>query len=379
MSPYRDATISYTDRTISERHITLALDPCIGTLYLSPGCVDAQRNVLTIERHKRKMRAYSFNKYGKPEEVLVLQEVEKPVPKENEVLVKVRTTTINDFDWCLTRGKPYAYRLFFGIFKPRKKLHIPGMEVAGTVEKVGSKADKFEPGDAVYGDTSEYSFGSFAQYMCLNEKALNHKPAKMSFEEAASIPHAAMLAFQGLYDVGQIKREQKVLINGAGGGVGAFGLQFAKLHKAEVTGVDTGAKLKMMQQQGFDHVIDYKREDFTKNSQHYDLILDCKTNRWPSAYLHVLNPNGKYITVGGQTSKLLLLLFFKPLVSLFSNKKLHIVALKANKDIDYVNRLYESDQIKCIIDGPYPFEKVPWAIRYFGEGKHHGKVVISVS
>ncbi|MGY8915713.1 MAG: NAD(P)-dependent alcohol dehydrogenase, partial [Flavobacteriales bacterium] len=216
------------------------------------------------------MKAYTIKNYGVPDKVLRLLDVEQPEPKNTEVQIKVCATTINDYDWCITTGKPFAYRLIFGIFNPKKRLTIPGMEVAGFVAKVGNNATKFKEGDAVYGDISEFGFGSFAEFLCIDEKALAPKPDGMSFEEAASIPHAAMLALQALRDVGQIKDHQKILINGGGGGVGSFGIQLAKLYNADVTGVDTGEKLKAMEAQGFDNVIDYKQEDFTKSNQQYD-------------------------------------------------------------------------------------------------------------
>ena len=197
------------------------------------------------------MKAYNIKNYGEPDKVLRLIEAKQPEPNNTEVQVKVCATTINDYDWCITTGKPFAYRLFFGIFSPRKKLMIPGMEVAGIVEQVGNNVTKFKAGDAVYGDISEFGFGSFAEFLCIDEKALDQKPDGMSFEEATSIPHAAMLALQGLRDAGQIKDGQKILINGGGGGVGSFGLQIAKLYNADVTGVDTGEKLKAMETLGF--------------------------------------------------------------------------------------------------------------------------------
>lgn len=325
------------------------------------------------------MKAYNIKNYGVPDKVLHLIDVEKPEPKDTKVLIRVRATTINDYDWCLTTGKPRAYRLFFGIFRPRKKLKIPGMEVAGIVEQVGNEATKFKVGDAVYGDIADFGFGSFAEFVCIDEKALTHKSDSMSFEEAASIPHAAMLALQGLRDVGQIKNQYKVLINGGGGGVGSFGLQLAKLYNAEVTGVDTGEKLNAMKAQGFDKVIDYKKTDFTKSDLQYDLILDCKTNRSLWKFLRVLKPAGKYISIGGKTGKLLQLLYMSPLLKLFSKKRLHLVALKANKDLDYINELYEENKISCVIDGPYTFDRIPWAIQRFGDGLHTGKIVISIN
>ena len=325
------------------------------------------------------MKAYNIKNYGEPDKVLSLIEAEQPEPKNTEVLVKVRATAINDYDWCLTTGKPISYRLFFGIFSPRKKLMTPGMEVAGIVEQVGNNATKFKVGDAVYGDISEFGFGSFAEFLCIDEKALARKPDSMSFEEATSIPHAAMLALQGLRDVGQIIDGQKILINGGGGGVGSFGLQLAKLYNANVTGVDTGEKLKAMETQGFDKVMDYKKEDFTKSDEQYDLILDCKTNRSLWRFLKVLKPEGKYVSIGGMSGKLLQMLYMGPMLKLFSKKRFHMVMLKANKDLEYINKLYEDNKINCVIDGPYTFDKIAWAIQRFGDGLHNGKIVISVN
>ncbi len=325
------------------------------------------------------MKAYTIKNYGEPDKVLRLIEVEKPEPKNTEVLVKVYATTINDYDWSITTGNPFAYRLFFGIFSPKKKLMIPGMEVAGIVEQVGDSSTKFKVGDAVYGDLSEFGYGSFAEFLCVDEKALAHKPDSMSFEEATSIPHAAMLALQGLRDVGQIKDSQKILINGGGGGVGSFGLQLAKLYKANVTGVDTGEKLIAMKAQGYDKVIDYKKEDFTRSDQQYDLILDCRTSRSLWKFLKVLKPEGKYVSIGGRSGKLLQMLYMSPMLKLFSKKRVHMVMLKANKNLDFINQLYAENKLNCVIDGPYTFEKIPWAVQRFGDGLHTGKIVISVN
>jgi NADPH:quinone reductase-like Zn-dependent oxidoreductase len=322
------------------------------------------------------MRAIVLSKYGSPD-LLQLKEVEKPTPKENEVLVKIHASAINDYDWSMVRGKPFIYRLMFGLFKPKR--NIPGMELSGTIEAVGAAAKTFKVGDEVYGDTSDFGFGTFAEYIAINEKALVLKPEKMSFEEAATISHAAMLAYQGLIDSGKLKEQQKILINGAGGGVGTFGLQIAKLHHAEVTGVDTGAKLEMMKSLGFDHVIDYKKVDFTKTGEQYDLILDAKTNRSPFAYARSLNQGGTYATVGGTLSRLFQILCWKAWISKFKKKNLRIVALKTNKDLDIINKLYEEGKIKCVIDGPHELENVPKALQYFGEGKHTGKVVVKVA
>tara|TARA_R110002096_G_scaffold1077_1_gene5814 strand:+ start:5388 stop:6365 length:978 start_codon:yes stop_codon:yes gene_type:complete len=325
------------------------------------------------------MKAYNIKNYGAPDNVLKLIETEQPEPKDNEVRVKVCATTINDYDWSITTGKPLAYRLFFGIFSPRKKLAIPGMEVSGIVDQVGNSATKFKVGDAVYGDISNFGFGSFAEFLCIDEKALSPKPDALSFEEAASIPHAAMLASQGLRDVGQIKDRQKILINGGGGGVGSFGLQIAKLYNADVTGVDTGEKLNAMKAQGFDTVLDYKKVDFTKSDEQYDLILDCKTNRSLWKFLNVLKPEGKYISIGGDSGKLLQMLYMNPILKLFSKKRVHLVMLDTNKDLEYIHELYADNKIHCVIDGPYTFDQLPWAIQRFGDGLHNGKIVIRVS
>ena len=322
------------------------------------------------------MKAVVLTKYGPPEG-LQLKEVPKPAPGDHEVLIKVRATTVNDWDWCFTRGKPRLYRLLFGFFRP--KVEILGAEVAGQVEAVGSNVTKFQPGDDVYGDISEAGFGGFAEYVCVREDALGRKPPGMTFEQAAALPHAAMLALQGLVDVGQIRQGERVLINGAGGGVGTIGVQIAKEYGAEVTGVDSALKLDTLRSVGFDHVIDYRREDFTRNGQHYDLILDTKTNRSTFRYLRSLNPGGRYVTVGGQLPRLLQAFCMGPLISRVSGKHVRIVALKPNKDLGYVNDLFETNGLECVIDGPYQLSDVPQAVQRFGEAKHVGKVVITVA
>lgn len=323
------------------------------------------------------MKAVHFEKYGLPEKVLRIKEVAKPTPKENEVLVKIHTTAINDYDWSIARGKPYLYRIMFGMFKPKHT--IPGMELAGTVEDIGSKVQGLKIGDAVFGDTSDYGFGTLAEYICINEKALVKKPDDLSFEEATAIPHASTLALQALRDIGNISQGQKILINGGGGGVGTLGLQLAKLHNCEVTGVDSNKKLEMMKSMGFDLVFDYKKINFTKNGEEYDLILDCKTNKSAFSYQRSLKPNGTYVTIGGKLSSLISVLFWGKIVSLFSSKKLRILSLKPNKDLDYICELFSQNKIKCKIDGPYFLEETPRLIQYFGEGKHKGKIVIKTN
>ena len=322
------------------------------------------------------MKAFFLENYGPPE-TLMMKEVAKPAPGENEVLIKVIATAVNDYDWSFVRGKPFIYRLMFGLQKPKKP--IPGMELAGIIEATGNSVLDFKPGDEVYGDVSDSGFGSFAEYLAIDQKAVVRKPQAMSFEEAASLSHAFNLAAQGLIDLGQISRGQKVLINGGGGGVGFLGLQLARPYASEICGVDTGDKLEMMNRMGYDEVIDYKETDFTRSGKTYDLILDTKTNRSPFAYARALNRGGKYITVGGQLTKLFQILLFKGWIRRSQKKRVAMVGLKANKDLDLLHQLYSEGKITATIDGPYAFEETPEALRRFGEGKHTGKVIIKVA
>lgn len=319
------------------------------------------------------MKAIIYTKYGGPE-VLQLKEVEKPYPKDDEVLVKVYAASINDWDDGLLHGD-FINRLINGLFKPKKK--ILGSDIAGRIEAVGKNVTRFKTGDDVYGDLSG-RWGGFAEYVCARKKALALKPASMSFEEAAAIPQAAMLAVQGLIDKGKIKQGQKLLINGAGGGVGTFAVQIAKLYGVEVTGVDSTGKLDMLRSMGFDHVIDYTKEDFTKNGQCYDLILDVKTKRSMFDCAHALSRNGIYVTVGGSMGRLFQALLFAPWISMISKKHIRLVALKKNKDLAYMNELFEAGKIKPVIDGPYQLDEVPEAFRIFGKGDHKGKIVITM-
>ena len=319
------------------------------------------------------MKAIVYTKYGTPD-VLELKEIDKPIPKDDEVLIKVYAVSLNDWDWGLLHGD-LINRMLNGLRKP--KIKILGSDIAGRVEAVGKNVKKFRPGDEVYGDLSG-RWGGFAEYVCALENALALKPGSMTFEEAAAIPQAAMLAVQGLLDKGKIQSGQKLLINGAGGGVGTFALQIAKLYGAEITGVDNSGKLEMLRSMGFDHVIDYTQEDFTKNGQLYDLILDAKTNRSIFDYARALRPNGIYVTVGGSIIRLIQALILSPWISMISKKKICIVALKPNKDLAYMNELFETGKVKPVIDGPYKLDEVPYAFKLFGEGVHKGKVVITV-
>jgi NADPH:quinone reductase-like Zn-dependent oxidoreductase len=320
------------------------------------------------------MKALVHDRYGSPD-VLQIKDVEKPTPKSDEVLVKVHAVSINDWDWGLLRGADFVNRLICGLFKPKK---IVGSDIAGRVESAGRDVERFKPGDAVYGDLCRSGFGGFAEYVCAPQDAFTSKPTQMTFEQAAAIPQAGMLALQGLLERGPLRPGLSILINGAGGGVGTFAIQLAKLHQVEVTGVDSAAKLDMLRSIGFDHVIDYEKEDFTRTGKCYDLILDVKTNRSPSEYARALNPNGTYATVGGSLPRLLQVLLAGAFIRRTSRKNLLLVGLKPNKDLAYLNELFEAGRFVPVIDGPYKFRDAPEAFRLFGAAKHKGKIVITM-
>jgi len=321
------------------------------------------------------MKAIVCTKYGSPD-VLQLKEVEKPTPKDNEVLVKVHAASVNDWDWGLLRGTPFVNRLMFGLLKPRTG--ILGCDIAGRVEAVGRNVKQFQPGDEVFGDISGCGFGGFAEYVCARENALVLKPASMTFEEVAAVPQAAVLALQGLRDKGQIQPGQKVLINGAGGGAGTFAVQIAKSFGDEVTGVDSTEKLDMMRLIGADQVIDYTQEDFTKNGQRYDLILDFAAHHSIFDYKRALSPKGIYVMVGGSMARLFQVVFLGPWISMTWSKKMGLLVHKPNKDLAFMKELFEAGKVVPVIDRRYPLTEVPEALRYFGEGHAKGKVVITL-
>jgi NADPH:quinone reductase-like Zn-dependent oxidoreductase len=319
------------------------------------------------------MKAMVYTKYGLPD-VLQLKEVAKPYPKDNEVLIKVQAASINDWDWGLLQGTPFANRLQFGLLKPQKQ--ILGSDIAGRVEAVGINVKQFQPGDEVFGDICG-CWGGFAEFVCARDNALTLKPASMTFEEAAAVPQAALLALHGLRYKRQIQPGQKVLINGAGGGAGTFAVQIAKSFGAHVTGVDSTRKLDMMRSIGADQVIDYTQEDFTKNGQHYNLILDFAAYHSIFDYKRSLSTKGIYVMVGGSSARFFQTVFLGPLI-LMTGKKMGLLLHKPNKDLAYIKELFEAGKVKPIIDRRYPLSKVAEAFRYFGAGHARGKVVITV-
>jgi NADPH:quinone reductase-like Zn-dependent oxidoreductase len=316
-----------------------------------------------------------MERYGTPD-VLELRDVTTPTPRADQVLVRVHAASVNDWDWAMLRGEPFIARLLNGLFTP--KARIIGCDIAGRVEAVGSNVRSLHPGDEVHGDLCMNGFGAFAEYACAPEGCFALKPAGMTFEQAAAIPQAGMLAVQGLIDVGRIQSGLKLLLNGAGGGVGTFALQIAKLYDAEITVVDKAGKLDMLRALGADHVIDYVREDFTRSGKGYDLILDVKTDRSPFAYARALKRDGTYATVGGKTLRLLQIGILGPLIGWLYRKHIRVVGLKPNKDLGYIDDLFEAGKLVPVIDGTYELADVPEALRHFGTGDHKGKIVVSV-
>ena len=324
------------------------------------------------------MKAIVYTEYGAPLDVLRLKEVEKPTPRDHEVLINVHAASVNAADWRLVRADPFLARFATGLLKPKHT--IPGADVAGRVEAVGRSVTQFRPGDEVFGDLSACGWGAFAEYVCADENALVLKPADMTFEQAAAVPLAAVTAFQGLRDKGQIKAGQKVLINGASGGVGTFAVQLAKSFGAEVTGVCSTGKVDMVRSLGADHVVDYTREDFTKTAQRYDLILAANGDRSIFDYQRALSPGGSYVTTGGSMTQLFQAMLLGPLMSMTGGKKMgNMLARPDQKDLTFINELLESGQVAPVIDRRYPLSEVPEAVRYLEDGHAKGKVVITVA
>jgi len=321
------------------------------------------------------MKAMVYTEYGPPE-VLQLKEVEKPTAKEDEVLVNVQAVSVNPFEWHHLRGTPFPLRLSSGLLKPKHK--ILGLDIAGRVEAAGSHVKQFQPGDEVFG-TSD--FGAFAEYVCAREAALVLKPANISFEEAAAAPVVAFSALQGLRDKGQIQPGQKVLINGASGGVGTFAVQIAKSFGAEVTGVCSTRNLDMVRSIGADQVIDYTEQDFSQNGPRYDLIIDNVGNRSVSDLKRALSPQGICVIIGYTSPALLLQhMLLGALISMTGGKKIGLLgeAKPNKKDLVFIAELLEAGKVVPVIDRRYPLSETAEAIRYLEEGHARGKVIITV-
>ena len=313
------------------------------------------------------MKAIIYTKYGLPD-VLQVKEIEKPIPKDNEILIQVRAASVNPHDWHSMRGKPYILRAETGLRKP--KYTRLGLDLAGQVEAVGRKVMQFQPGDEVYGA----SRGTLADYVCTQGKALALKPANLTFEQAAAVPVAAFTALQGLRNKGQIQTGQKVLINGAAGGVGTFAVQIAKSWGAEVTAVCSTKNVERVRALGADQVIDYTQENFTQRRQRYDLFFDAVGNHSLSACRRVISPTGTYVTIAGSPAYLLKLVILSRFVS---QNLIFFISTANNEDLVLFKELIEAHKVKPVIDRCYPLSEVPEALRYVGAGHARGKVVIT--
>jgi NADPH:quinone reductase-like Zn-dependent oxidoreductase len=323
------------------------------------------------------MKAIVYKKYGSPD-VLQLREIDRPVVKDDELLVRIRAASLNPYDWHFMTGLPYLGRLQFGLLKP--KSNGLGADLAGQVEAVGTNVTRFRPGDEVYG---EVAAGAFAEYVCVSEDSAVPKPANLTFEQAAAVPMGALTALQGLRDHGRIEQGQQVLINGASGGVGTFAIQIAKSFGAEVTGVCSTRNEDLVRSIGADRVIDYTREDFTKVGQRYDLMLDNVGNRSLSRCRRVLRPKGVYLSSFGQPENLWLgpvaqLLKMMALSPFVSQRLRSFVATPRHEDLLLMNELLAAGKVTPVIDRTYPLTEVAEAFRYLAEGHARGKVAIIV-
>jgi 2-desacetyl-2-hydroxyethyl bacteriochlorophyllide A dehydrogenase len=322
------------------------------------------------------MKAIISERYGGPE-TLKLSEVTTPKPKENQVLVRVRTSSINFGNYVLLSGKPRLARLVFGLMKP--KFPIPGGDMAGIVEAVGANVTQFQAGDEVFGDLSSSGFGAFAEYVVVDEKSLALKPTNLSFAEAAAVPMAATTALQAIRDKGMIKAGQKVLIYGASGGVGTFAVQIAKAFGAEVTAVVSTRNVDIARSLGADQVIDYKKEDMKNHDQTYDVILGVNGGQPMTTYKRMLKENGVFVHVGGESSQMYQTMIQRSWLSMSGKKKFFTFLQRANqKDLVLMKELIEQGKVKPVIDRTYSLSEVPDAFRYFEEGHSQGKVIIEI-
>ncbi len=324
------------------------------------------------------MKAIIYTQYGSPD-VLHLAEVKKPVPKKDEVLVKIYAASINSWDWDMLLGKPLLVKMISGIFKPKHQ--ILGADIAGVVELVGSDVIDFKTGDEVCGDIAGSGFGGFAEYVAVPEKLLAKKSGNISFEEAAALPQAGLLALQGLRYIKPVKKGQHLLINGAGGGVGVIALQYAKLAGVEVTCVDKEEKFETLHSFGADHLIDYRKEDYTNTGKQYDYILDVVAHKSAAKYKKALKPEGVFAWVGGSMGWLLFqMMLIQPILSKFRKQKLGIMGYRPNrKDIDLLMQLVAEKKMKIVIDKVFPLSETANAFRHFESGNFTGKIIILVT
>jgi NADPH:quinone reductase-like Zn-dependent oxidoreductase len=326
------------------------------------------------------MKAIVRSSYGSPD-VLELRDIAKPVAKDDEVLVRVRASSVNTADIDYLRGRPTFARVTPGLYGLRAPTNrVLGLNVAGQVEAVGKDVTELRPGDEVFGDLTQHGFGAFAEYVSAPARAFAKQPAGMTYEESATLPHAAVLALQGLRSGRKIQPGHRVLINGASGSVGPFAVQIAKALGAEVTGVCSTAKMEMVRSAGADHVIDYTQEDFTRSRQRYDRIIDIAGSHSIFACRRALRPHGTYLWVGGPTGRLLQAVLLGPLISLVGNRKIGMLPWKPfpKADVVFLKELIDAGVVRPVIDRRYPLAEVPDALRYLEAGHAMGKIVITM-
>ena len=320
------------------------------------------------------MKAITRETYGPPD-VLHLEEVPLPTVRDGDVLVRVRAASANAGDWHLLRGTPFPFRLIAGLRVPKFK--IIGTDVAGHVEAVGRNVAQFRPGDEVFGELSRCGFGAYAEFAVAPEKALALKPANLSFEESATLPTAGCTALQGLRK-GRIERAQRVLINGASGGVGMFAVQIAKTFGTEVTAVCSTRNVDVVRSIGADHVIDYTKDDFATHGQRYDLILAANGDRSIWDYRRALTADGCYAMTGGSNRQLIDALLLGPLLSIRRQQFGNVLVKPSQADLLVLKELCEAGKVRPVIDRRFPLSEVPSAVRYVEDGHARGKVVISL-
>jgi NADPH:quinone reductase-like Zn-dependent oxidoreductase len=322
------------------------------------------------------MQAMVYTEYGLPD-VLQLAEVAAPTPGDDDVLIRVHAAGVNAGDWRLLRGEPFMIRLMAGLRRPKHP--ILGADVAGRIEAVGRNVTELQPGDAVFGDLSGSGYGAFAEYVAAPAHAVALKPARLTFEEAAAVPSAALTALQGLRDEAQLQAGQRVLVNGASGGVGTFAVQIAKALGAEVTGVTSGRNLELVRALGADHVVDYTQEDYTSAGQRYDVILDAAAFRPLAEHQRALAAGGAYVLVGGSFKEMLAVMTLGPWRSRRSGQRFRTFVKQAKpQNLAFVRELLEAGRLAPAIDRCYPLGEAAEALRYLGTHRARGKVVITV-
>lgn len=322
------------------------------------------------------MKAFQFKSY-EGLQALSLAEIEIPEIGDNEILIKVKAGSINDWDWGMIHGYPWVIKLLFGWSKP-KKIQIPGTDVAGIVEEVGKNIKHFKKGDRVFGDLSDYKFGAFAEFCLAREVDLHRIPDSMDFKTAAALPHASALMMQGLMDEIDIQQGMKVLVNGAGGGVGMMAIQLLKKYEIEITGVDSEEKKSQMLEWGYHKTLNYKKEDYTELNEKYDFIFDVKTKKSISEISRALKKGGKFVTVGGDLDKIFSITLFAPLRSIFTKKSLKVLSLKPNAGMERVIELCESGELQILTDSTYQFKDIPLMLKKFGDATHTSKMIYSI-